>query len=80
MPELPSDVSYFNNDAGYLTETDLPKDVSYFNNDAGYLTQHQDISGKANVSDLSSVAFSGLYTDLSDTPRIPNPEELLDDS
>ena len=36
-----------------------------------YLTQHQDISGKANTSDLSNVAFSGDYDDLENKPTIP---------
>ena len=38
----------------------------------GFLTQHQDISGKANASDLASVATSGNYNDLSNKPTIPN--------
>lgn len=33
-----------------------------------YLTQHQDISGKANVADLHTVATSGSYTDLVNIP------------
>ena len=32
------------------TMTTVPTNVSAFTNDAGYLTEHQDISGKANVS------------------------------
>ena len=36
-----------------------------------YLTEHQDISGKANISDLSAVATSGNYNDLINTPTIP---------
>ena len=54
----------------------VPTNVSAFTNDAGYLTQHQDISGKANSSDLSTVATSGSYNDLSPcqilTPAVPN--------
>ena len=38
----------------------------------GYLTSHQDISGKANSSDLATVATSGDYDDLSNKPTIPN--------
>ena len=49
----------------------VPTNVSAFTNDAGYLTQHQDISGKANSSDLSTVATSGSYNDLSNKPHIP---------
>lgn len=36
-----------------------------------YLTQHQDISGKANISDLATVATSGNYNDLNNRPAIP---------
>ena len=36
-----------------------------------YLTSHQDISGKANTSDLGTVAFSNDYTDLNNKPTIP---------
>lgn len=35
------------------------------------ITSHQDISGKANTADLSAVATSGSYTDLSDKPTVP---------
>lgn len=34
----PTDVSYWNNDAGYITSADIPTNVSDFNNDAGYIT------------------------------------------
>ena len=44
---------------------------------AGFLTEHQDISGKANIADLASVATSGSYNDLSDQPTIP---EAYDDT
>lgn len=37
-----------------------------------YITEHQDISGKANISDLSEVATSGSYNDLFDKPEIPS--------
>lgn len=49
----------------------VPTNVSAFTNDAGYLTQHQDISGKANIADLATVATSGSYNDLSNKPTIP---------
>ncbi len=49
----------------------VPTNVSSFTNDVGYLTSHQDISGKANSSDLATVATSGDYTDLINTPTIP---------
>ena len=36
-----------------------------------YLTTHQDISGKANTSDLGEAAFSNDYEDLDNLPTIP---------
>ena len=36
------------------------------------LTSHQDISGKADKSSLSTVATSGSYNDLTDKPTIPS--------
>lgn len=53
----------------------VPSNVSAFTNDAGYLTEHQDISGKANSEDLATVAFSGDYEDLTNTPTIPDVPE-----
>ena len=44
IPQVPEDVSVFNNDAGYITAADIPAiptvpaDVSAFNNDAHYIT------------------------------------------
>ena len=64
----PTNVSDFTNDAGYLVQADIPTNISAFTNDVGYLTEHQDISGKANISDLDDVAFSGDYSDLSNVP------------
>lgn len=58
--------------SGYALKSELPKKVSDLTNDAGYLTQHQDISGKANSSDLAAIATSGDYADLSNKPVIPN--------
>lgn len=54
FPSIPSKVSELTNDSGfissipseYVTDTEL--------NAKGYLTEHQDISGKANVSDLTA--------------------------
>lgn len=48
----------------------VPSNVSAFTNDAGYLTSHQDISGKANSTDLAAVALSGSYNDLSSKPDL----------
>lgn len=35
------------------------------------ITEHQDISGKADISSLATVATTGSYNDLSDKPTIP---------
>lgn len=69
----------------------VPTNVSAFTNDAGYLTEHQDISGKADKTDLTGHTdnttvhitaaerttwnnksnFSGNYNDLTNKPTIP---------
>lgn len=50
-------------------DTYIPIKVSDLENDAGFLTEHQDISGKANTSDLATVAISGDYSDLTNKPE-----------
>ena len=45
----------------------IPTNVSSFTNDAGYLTQHQDISGKADTSDIPT-KLSKLTDDLGTNP------------
>jgi hypothetical protein len=50
-------------------DTYIPIKVSDLENDAGFLTEHQDISGKANTSDLATVATSGDYSDLTNKPE-----------
>lgn len=49
---------------------DIPTKTSDLNNDSGFLTSHQDISGKVNSSDLSTVATTGDYNDLNNKPSI----------
>ena len=44
----------------YAKTEDIPTKTSELTNDSGFLTQHQDISGKADKSEL----FSGDYNDL----------------
>ena len=66
LPTIPSNVSYFINDVGYLTEhqdlseyaktIDLPTKVSQLTNDVGYLTEHQDLSAYAKIADLPTKA------------------------
>lgn len=47
----------------YNDLSDKPTNVSEFTNDAGYLTQHQDISGKADKSEMSVVDGTGADAD-----------------
>ena len=71
IPTVPTKTSQLTNDSGfinsipseYITETELDA--------KGYLTEHIDISEKANISDLSTVATSGDYSDLINKPIIP---------
>lgn len=86
---IPTNVSDLQNDANYIDASGAP--VQSVNNQTGdivitaqsigALTQHQDISGKADKSELSSVATSGSYNDLTNKPTIPsNVSELNNDS
>ena len=112
IPVVPTNVSAFTNDAGYITAADLPSpytlpiassttlggikvgagltissggvlsatgggvaDSVAWGNITGTLADQTDLATalglKANTSDLASVAFSGSYNDLTDTPTIP---------
>lgn len=65
IPTVPTDVSAFNNDAGYLTEhqdisgkadkSEIPTKTSELTNDSGFLTQHQDLTPYALKSDIPVV-------------------------
>jgi hypothetical protein len=90
IPTVPNNVSSFTNDAEYLTPYTLITDfglltdnniggvgsnvdaniinVSSFNNDSGYLVS----------SNLSTVAFTGSYNDLTNTPAINIPTNVSD--
>lgn len=69
IPSVPTKVSAFTNDAGYLTQHQslsgyalkteipaVPTKVSAFLNDAGYLTQHQSLAGYALKTDIPNVS------------------------
>ncbi len=56
----------------------IPTKTSDLQNDSGFLTEHQDISGKANASDLATVATTGSYNDLTDRPTISASGEIVD--
>ena len=53
-PTIPTKTSQLTNDEGYLTSIPSEYVTESELNSKGYLTQHQDISGKANTSDLTS--------------------------
>lgn len=55
----------------FAKKSDVPTKTSDLVNDSNFLTSHQDISGKANASDLSTVATTGSYNDLANKPTIP---------
>ena len=71
-PTIPTKTSDLINDSEFLTSIPAEYITEAKLNEKGYLTEHQDISGKANISDLSAVATSGDYNDLINTPTIPN--------
>lgn len=49
----------------------IPTKTSQISNDSGFLTEHQSLEGYAKTKDLSEVAKSGNYSDLSNRPTIP---------
>ena len=85
IPVVPSNVSAFTNDAGYLTSANVPTKVSQLQNDAGYVTdaniptkvsQLQNDSGyitNANIPSKTSqlVNDSGFITSETD-PTVPS--------
>lgn len=62
----PSTVSYWTNDAGYITSADLPTKTSDLTNDGSDGT-----STYVEADDLATVATSGSYNDLTNKPTIP---------
>ena len=62
----PTDVSYWTNDAGYITSAAIPTNVSSFTNDAGYITSAAiptNVSAFTNDAGyLTSSALSNYYT------------------
>ena len=70
IPTVPTNVSAFTNDAGYITTQDVPtiptvpSNVSAFANDAGYLTDYTETDPQYN-------AWNKDYNDLINTPQIP---------
>lgn len=86
--QMPTKISDLQNDANYIDASGAPVqsvnnqtgDVVITAQSLGALTQHQDISGKADKSELSAVATSGSYNDLTNKPTIPsNVSDLTND-
>ena len=86
IPTIPTDVSVFNNDAGYITMDSVPTNVSAFTNDVGYITMDSVPTIPTNVSaftndagyltdytetDPQFNAWNKDYNDLINTPTIP---------
>ena len=67
IPTVPTNISAFNNDSGYITSIPSEYVTDSELTAKGYLTEHQDISGKADKSEL----FSKDYNDLTNKPIIP---------
>lgn len=71
MPDIPTNVSAFNNDAGYITMDSIPEipmvptQVSAFENDANYLTSYTETDPQFN-------AWNKDYNDLTNKPTIPD--------
>ena len=71
-----SDVTTLQNTVSSLQSTKVDKsDLNGYATESwvegkGFLTEHQDISGKANVSDLKTVATTGNYNDLENKPDL----------
>lgn len=62
----PTNVSYWTNDAGYITSAALPTKTSDLTNDGSDGT-----STYVEADELSTVATSGSYSDLTNKPTIP---------
>ena len=67
IPTVPTKVSAFTNDAGYLTSVPSEYVTETELNAKGYLTEHQDLSSYAKKTEL----FSKSYNDLTNKPAIP---------
>ncbi|MCR4737131.1 MAG: hypothetical protein K5846_03100, partial [Bacteroidales bacterium] len=81
IPTVPTDVSAFTNDAGYITQASVPTNVSQLSNDAGYLTsftESQILSISNDTIYLTGgsfvklpAGFDGDYNSLTNKPTIP---------
>ena len=71
IPTVPTNVSAFTNDAGYLTEHQSLS--NYYNK-----SQTDNLlNGKVNIGSLATVANSGSYNDLTDKPDLSAKQDVL---
>lgn len=83
IPEVPTNISAFNNDTGYITSSSLPIKTSQLDNDSGFITGYTEtdpvfsssVASGITSTDISNwngkSTFSGNYNDLSNKPTIP---------
>lgn len=81
--DIPTNTSDLTNDSGYISETelsskgyaqaaDIPTNVSELTNDSGFITKEvSNLTNYTPTSELSAVATSGSYNDLTNKPTIP---------
>lgn len=71
IPEVPTNVSAFTNDAGYLTEHQSLS--NYYNK-----SQTDNLlNGKVNIGSLATVANTGSYNDLTNKPDLSTKQDVL---
>lgn len=76
-PTIPTKTSELTNDSGFITNANIPTKTSDLQNDSGFITKSvNDLTNYTLSSNLSTVATSGSYTDLSNTPTIPTATTL----
>ena len=69
--EIPTKVSELENDSNYATVSQLPTKTSQLDNDSGFIDKNvNDLTNYTKTSDLSAVATSGAYSDLTGTPDL----------
>ena len=69
IPTVPTNVSAFTNDSGYITESAIPTNISTFTNDVGYITSDAIPTVPTNVSaftnDSGYITESAIPTNIS---------------
>ena len=71
-PTIPTKTSELTNDSGFITNANIPSKTSDLQNDSGFIDKNvNDLTYYTLTSNLSSVATSGSYADLTNKPTIP---------